>query len=128
MACMQKMRKESGVCGQSPRQARASSAVAEISAACSLSAHTIWRPGEEEEDGKGQKQIVALANKTSRPSCSPGGILEVWHFLPWNRTSLSLTGFLVVGVMGIHMTHLDKGVRKDEHEDKEIVSSLWNVY
>lgn len=61
MACMQKMRKESGVCGQNPREARASSAVAEINAACSLSAHTIWRPGqEEEEDGKGQEQIVAL--------------------------------------------------------------------
>lgn len=81
------MRKESGVCGQSPRQARAPSPVAEISAACSLGAHTIWRPGEEEEDGKGQKQIVDFANKTSCPSCGPGGILEVQHFLPWNRMS-----------------------------------------
>ncbi|TRZ18285.1 hypothetical protein HGM15179_008843 [Zosterops borbonicus] len=85
MACRQKMRKESGVCGQSPRQDRAPSPVAEISAACSLGAHTIWRPGEEEEDGKGQKQIVDFANKTSCPSCGPGGILEVQHFLPWNR-------------------------------------------
>lgn len=54
------------------------------------SAHTICRPGEEEEeDGKGQQQIVALANKTSPPSCSPGGILEVQNFLPWNGTSES---------------------------------------
>lgn len=73
MVCMQKIRKESGVCGQIPRQARASSAVAEISAACSLGAYTIWRPGEEEDDGKGQKQVVVLANKTTRPSCNPGG-------------------------------------------------------
>lgn len=74
MACMQKMRKESGVCGQIPRQARASSTMAEISAVCSLSTHTIWQPGEEEEeDDKGQKQIVALANKTS---CS---ILQSWR-------------------------------------------------
>lgn len=74
MVCMQKMRKESDVCGQIPHQARPSSPVAEISAACSLGAYMIWRPGKEEEGGgKGQKQIVALADKTSRPSCNPEG-------------------------------------------------------
>lgn len=68
------MRKESGVCGQIPHQARASSARAGISAACSLGAYTIWQPGEEEEeDGKGQRHIAALANKTSCLSCNPGG-------------------------------------------------------
>lgn len=38
-ACMQKMYKESGVCGQLLCQPRASSAMAEICAACSLSAY-----------------------------------------------------------------------------------------